>query len=43
MDRYRGTQTALTIPLRLGLYLAIIVDLYGGPQTSLNINLPGGL
>jgi hypothetical protein len=32
MDRYGGPQTDLTIALHDGLYLAIIMDRYGGPK-----------
>jgi hypothetical protein len=37
------TQTLPTIALPGGLYLAIIMDRYGGPLTALTIALPGGL
>jgi hypothetical protein len=37
MDRYEGQVTALTIGLQTGLYLAIILDRYGGPLTSVTI------
>jgi hypothetical protein len=43
MDRYGGPQTGLTIALRGGLYLAIIMGRYGGPHTDLTIILHGGL
>jgi hypothetical protein len=39
MDRYEGSQTALTIALHGGLNLAIIMDRYEGPQTALTIAL----
>jgi hypothetical protein len=35
MDRYEQTQSALTIALQLGLYLAITMDRYEGPHTAL--------
>jgi hypothetical protein len=34
MDRYEGPQSALTIALLRGLYLAIILELYEGPQST---------
>jgi hypothetical protein len=37
MDRYGVPQTALIIALRGGLYLAIIMDRYAGPKTTLTI------
>jgi hypothetical protein len=43
MDRYEGPQTALTIALRGGLYLDIIMDGYVGTQTALTIAFPGEL
>jgi hypothetical protein len=43
MDRYGRPQTAMTIALPGGLYLAIIMVRYGGPQNSLNIAMLGGL
>jgi hypothetical protein len=43
MDRYRVSQTCLTIALHGGLYLAIIMDRYRGPLTGLTIALHGGL
>jgi hypothetical protein len=43
MDPYVGTQTALTGALPGGLYLANIMDRYGGPRTALIIVLNGGL
>jgi hypothetical protein len=39
MDRHEGPQTALTIALHGGLYLAIIMDSYEGPHTALTIAL----
>jgi hypothetical protein len=39
MDRYGGPQSALTIALHGGFYLAIIMDCYGGTQTALTIAL----
>jgi hypothetical protein len=39
MDRYGGPQTALTIALHGGLYLAIIMDRYRGPHTALTVAL----
>jgi hypothetical protein len=38
-----GHKTVLTIALPGGLYLAIIVDRFRGPQTTLTIALPGVL
>jgi hypothetical protein len=35
MDRYGGPQTAPTIALLGGLYLAIIINRYGGPKLPL--------
>jgi hypothetical protein len=35
MDRYEGPNSALTIALHEGLYLAILVDRYKGPILSL--------
>jgi hypothetical protein len=35
MDLYEEPQLALSIALHRGLYLAIIMDRYGGPQISL--------
>jgi hypothetical protein len=35
MDRYEVPQIALTITLHRGLYLAIIMDRYGGPNSAL--------
>jgi hypothetical protein len=47
LSHYNGPllrpQTALTIALHIGLYLAIIMDHYRGPQTVLTIALHGGL
>jgi hypothetical protein len=40
---YRGTRTALTVALRIGIYLAIIMDRYKGPLTALTIALHRGL
>jgi hypothetical protein len=37
MDRYEGPLTALTIALPRRLYLAIIMDRYGEPHTTLTI------
>jgi hypothetical protein len=34
MDRYEGPQSALTIALLRGPYLAIIMDLYEGHQCT---------
>jgi hypothetical protein len=34
---------ALTIALNGGLYISIIMDRYGGPQTVLTIDLRGGI
>jgi hypothetical protein len=39
MDRDEGLQTALTIALHAGLYLAIIMDRYEELQTALTIAL----
>jgi hypothetical protein len=39
MERYGGPQTALTIALLGGLYLAIIMDRYAGTQSALIIAL----
>jgi hypothetical protein len=41
--RQQGTHTALIIALHVGLYLAIIMDLYEGPHTALSIALHRGL
>jgi hypothetical protein len=38
-----ATHNALTIALHGGLYLAIIMDRYEGPQNSLNIAFHGGV
>jgi hypothetical protein len=43
MDRHQGSQSALTVALHRGLYLAIIVHLYEGPQTARNIAWHRGL
>jgi hypothetical protein len=43
MDRYGGLQTALTIALHGGLYLAFIMDRYRRHQTPLTIALHVGL
>jgi hypothetical protein len=43
MERYGGTQTALTIALPDGIYLASIMERYVGLQTAPNIALHGGL
>jgi hypothetical protein len=43
MVRYEEPQTALTIALNIGLYLAIIMVRYEGHQTALSIDLHGGL
>jgi hypothetical protein len=43
MDMEKGPQTALTIALDRGVYLAIIMDLEKGPQTALTIALHSGL
>jgi hypothetical protein len=43
MDRYEMQQTPLAITLHEGIYLAIIMDRYGGPNTILTIALHGGL
>jgi hypothetical protein len=37
MDRYKGPNTALTIDLHGGLYLAIIMDQYESFNTALRI------
>jgi hypothetical protein len=37
MDRYGWFQTALTMALLEGLYVSIILERYGGPQTPLTI------
>jgi hypothetical protein len=42
MDRYEVPQTAITIALHGGHYLAIIMDRYVGPQTSITIALHRG-
>jgi hypothetical protein len=39
MYSYIGAVTGLTIVLHRGLYLANIMDRYGGPDTALNIAL----
>jgi hypothetical protein len=39
MDRFGILQTALIIDLPAGLYFAIIMVRYGGPQNALNIAL----
>jgi hypothetical protein len=39
MDRHEGPQTALTIALFVGLYLAIKMDWHEAPQTTLTIAL----
>jgi hypothetical protein len=39
MDRYEGSETALTIALHRSLHLAIIMDRFEGPQTALTIAL----
>jgi hypothetical protein len=43
MEVSEGPQTALTLALLLGLYLAIIMDHYESPHTALTIDLLGGL
>jgi hypothetical protein len=43
MVRYEGTQSALTIALHRGIYLAIIMDLYERPLSALTIALHRGL
>jgi hypothetical protein len=43
MDQYEVQQSALTIALHRGLYLAIIMDRYEGHQTALTTALHGGL
>jgi hypothetical protein len=43
MDWEKGHQTALTIALHRGLFLAIILDREKGEQTALNIELYSGL
>jgi hypothetical protein len=43
MDREKGAQTALTITLHRGLYLAIIMDHKKGAQTVLTRALHRGL
>jgi F0F1-type ATP synthase assembly protein I len=43
MDRYVGPQTAVIIALLVGLYLAILMDRYGGTYTHFTISLLGGL
>jgi hypothetical protein len=43
MDRYRDPQTAPSVALHGGLYLAIIMDRYSAPQTAFTIALHGGL
>jgi hypothetical protein len=43
MDRYEGPQTALTIGLHRGLFLAILMDRYERPRTTLTIALHRGL
>jgi hypothetical protein len=35
MDRYEEPESALTIALHRGLYLAIIMDRYGGTHRAL--------
>jgi hypothetical protein len=37
MDRYEGPQSAVTIALHSGLYIAIIMNRYEGPQIALSI------
>jgi hypothetical protein len=39
MNRCEGPHTALTIALRIGLYIAFIMDRYDGPHTTLTIAL----
>jgi hypothetical protein len=41
MDRYGVPQTALTIALHAGLYLAIIMGRYRGTKITHNIGLRG--
>jgi hypothetical protein len=43
MDRYTGPKTTLNIDLPGRLYIQIIMDCYGVPQTSLSIALHVGL
>jgi hypothetical protein len=47
LSHYNGplwiAHTALTIALRGGFYLNIIMDRYGGPHTALTLALYGGL
>jgi hypothetical protein len=43
MDRIRGPETALTLALHRGLYVAILIDLYIWPQTALTIALHCGI
>jgi hypothetical protein len=43
MERHEVLQTALTIALHTGLYIAIIMDRYACPQTSLAMALHRGL
>jgi hypothetical protein len=37
MNRYKGPHPSPAIALDSGLYLAIIMNRYGGPKTSLTI------
>jgi hypothetical protein len=39
MDRYGGPQSALTIALYIGRYLAFIMDHYERPQRALTLEL----
>jgi hypothetical protein len=43
MDGYRGQNTDIIIDLHGDLYVAIIMDSYGGTDSALNIALHGGL
>jgi hypothetical protein len=43
MIRHERPLTALNIALHGGLYLAIIIERYGGPNTPLTIELHEGL
>jgi hypothetical protein len=43
MDREKGPQTALTIALHRGLYLAILMDRDKGTRTAITIALHRGL
>jgi hypothetical protein len=39
MDRYEGSNTALTITMHGDLYIAIIMDRYEDPLTAVHVGL----